>query len=394
MYGFVLLAALFMIVSTTVVFARNASAESTCGDVKTFFDWSCKSGENGIDTLLSDVMGWLAGGVGIAVMGGIIYGAILYTSAGGNAAQTTKGLKAIRNSAIALLLFFGAGNIIGYLAGGSNLSKVPAAQGFTTLLGQKGILDGVDFSSGGSIIIPISRLITNVMNLATFVVGMLAVLFVIWGGFQYLTSAGDSGKAAKGSQTITRSVIGLIIAIVGNVVVKIVETATGKTIATSGDIAPGSLGNWTISLSSILNQVYLIAGIIAVIMIIYAGIQYILSAGDAGKAKTSRQNITYSLIGIVVIILAYAITNFVTTNVAAPTDVASLAANITNIAFFAIGILAVIMIIISGLRYITSAGDAGKAKSSRQMLTNSLIGIVIAVLAYAIVSFVIEKLGA
>jgi heme O synthase-like polyprenyltransferase len=146
-------------------------------------------------------------------------------------------------------------------------------------------------------------------------------------------------------------------------------------------------------LSGILSQVYLIAGIVAVIMLVWAGIQYITSTGDPGKAKTARQNIVYSLTGLAVIICAYAITNFVTSNVNATTSPSALAANITSIGFLAVGILSVLVIIISGIRYVTSAGDPGRAKSARQTLTYALIGTMVAVFAYAIVSYLVGKIG-
>lgn len=62
---------------------------------------------------------------------------------------------------------------------------------------------------------------------------------------------------------------------------------------------------------SIFNVAYGIGGLIAVVMIIVGAIQYITSSGDAGKATKAKNTITYSIIGLVVIILATVITNFV-----------------------------------------------------------------------------------
>src|SRR3989344_5367146 len=54
----------------------------------------------------------------------------------------------------------------------------------------------------------------------------------------------------------------------------------------------------------------IIAGIAAVIMIIIGGLNYVTSGGDINKAKSARNKITYSLVGLVIIALAYSITNF------------------------------------------------------------------------------------
>lgn len=64
-----------------------------------------------------------------------------------------------------------------------------------------------------------------------------------------------------------------------------------------------------------LNIAYFIIGFLAVGMIIYAGIQYLTSNGDAGKAKKAQQTIIYAVAGLIVAIGAYAITNFVISNV-------------------------------------------------------------------------------
>ena len=54
-----------------------------------------------------------------------------------------------------------------------------------------------------------------------------------------------------------------------------------------------------------------VAALLAVIMIIIGGINYTTSAGDAGKAKKAKDTILYSVIGLVLAILAFAIVNFV-----------------------------------------------------------------------------------
>ena len=64
-------------------------------------------------------------------------------------------------------------------------------------------------------------------------------------------------------------------------------------------------------LSNILNLTYFIAGIVAVIVIIVAGIMYTSSGGDSGRIVIAKNALTYSLIGLVVVVSAFIITNFV-----------------------------------------------------------------------------------
>jgi hypothetical protein len=60
---------------------------------------------NGVWSLLLTAINILSAGVGIAAVGGIVYGSILYTSAGGNADQTKKAIEFIRNVIIGLLAY-------------------------------------------------------------------------------------------------------------------------------------------------------------------------------------------------------------------------------------------------------------------------------------------------
>lgn len=64
--------------------------------------------------------------------------------------------------------------------------------------------------------------------------------------------------------------------------------------------------------------------------------------------------------------------------------------NITNILLFVIGAVSVIMIIVGGLRYVTSGGDNSAVASAKNTIMYAVVGIVVAFAAYAIVNFVIN----
>lgn len=73
----------------------------------------------------------------------------------------------------------------------------------------------------------------------------------------------------------------------------------------------------------------------------------------------------------------------------------TLQTNITSIingVIGALGIVAVIIIIIGGVSYMTSSGDAGKVKKAKDTILYGVIGLVICVLAFAIVNFVIANI--
>lgn len=67
-------------------------------------------------------------------------------------------------------------------------------------------------------------------------------------------------------------------------------------------------------------------------------------------------------------------------------------AEITNLLLFIIGAIAVIMIIIGGIRYVTSSGDQAQTKSAKDTILYAVIGLVVAFMAYAIVNFVVGQI--
>ena len=73
-------------------------------------------------------------------------------------------------------------------------------------------------------------------------------------------------------------------------------------------------------------------------------------------------------------------------------DLTSLFRIVVNILLFLVGSLAVIMLVIGGLRYVTSNGDQNAVASAKNTILYAIIGIVVAFLAYAAVYFVIDQL--
>lgn len=64
--------------------------------------------------------------------------------------------------------------------------------------------------------------------------------------------------------------------------------------------------------------------------------------------------------------------------------------DILNVIIGAIGILAVGIVILGGVQYMTSSGDAGKVKKAKDTILYGIIGLIIVALAFAIVNFVIR----
>ncbi len=66
---------------------------------------------------------------------------------------------------------------------------------------------------------------------------------------------------------------------------------------------------------SLLMTVYIIAGIVAVVVIVIGGVRYTVSGGDPSGVKAAKDTVLYAVVGLIVVMMAAAITQFVINNV-------------------------------------------------------------------------------
>lgn len=72
----------------------------------------------------------------------------------------------------------------------------------------------------------ISDVIRGALNVISAIVGIVAVVMIIFGGYRYITAGGDSGKVSTAQTTIIYAIIGLIIVALAQVIVRFVLSQT------------------------------------------------------------------------------------------------------------------------------------------------------------------------
>ncbi len=91
------------------------------------------------------------------------------------------------------------------------------------------------------------------------------------------------------------------------------EKAGFSKVTEDGDGTTSSLMK---SVFGVINFALGAIGVLSVVMVIFGGFQYTISAGDSGKVTKAKNTILYGVIGLVIAMLAWAIVNFVITKVA------------------------------------------------------------------------------
>jgi hypothetical protein len=72
-------------------------------------------------------------------------------------------------------------------------------------------------------------------------------------------------------------------------------------------------------------------------------------------------------------------------------EIGPVVTTVINVLLFIVGVISVIMIIIGGIMYSTSAGDSGAVTKAKNTIMFAVVGLVVAFLAFAIVNWVIDQ---
>ena len=97
--------------------------------------------------------------------------------------------------------------------------------------GLSGIQQSFGFSSPLTGATTASQLAIQIINLMLMFSGIVAVFFIIIGGYQYLTAGGNSEQAEKGRTAVTNAIIGIVIIILSYVIINVIVNLVGNGLA-------------------------------------------------------------------------------------------------------------------------------------------------------------------
>lgn len=140
--------------------------------------------------------------------------------------------------------------------------------------------------------------------------------------------------------------------------------------------------------------------ILSIIFIIIGALLYITSAGNDGRLSTAKAAITAALIGLALGVAAPSFlkeiagilqwNNVNNATVTGALTLSQLAVRVLDFLLSIVGIIAIVMLVIGGVAYLTAAGDEGRAETGKKIVTYSVIGITIALSALVIVNQVVN----
>lgn len=182
-----------------------------------------------------------------------------------------------------------------------------------------------DFSS-------IQAVVASLINIAFMAAGLVAIIFLIIGGFRYITSSGNQEAIEGAKATIFNAIIGLIIIFLSFLIVNYIlgelgvaqvgvekaksapQFAADEGIVPEGDdkTIPNPIPDKDLQgiINSVFSIAYGLAGVVAIIYLIYGGYMYITSSGNPDASEAAKATIINSIIGLIIILTSYLIIRF------------------------------------------------------------------------------------
>lgn len=169
--------------------------------------------------------------------------------------------------------------------------------------------------------------------------------------------------------------------------------------------------------NSFLGIIFYLAAFLAFFWLVWGAFQYLFAGGNKEELAKARARITYAVIGLIIVILSFAMAQFVqqvlkpqrgtpitlvSTSYAVDIgrefafgDIRSLGQGTNRLIAPAFSIAAagvVIYFLIGAFKFLTSGGDKNQVAGAREMITHAIIGFIILMFAFFILQFVLSNL--
>lgn len=256
-----------------------------------------------------------------------------------------------------------------------------------------------------------TQLVWGIINNVRYIIGAVAIMFIVYAGFRMVTGWGDESVYQKQRNTLLWSIIGLAVVGLSGEFARIFTVQCVQVPGQAGTCIEGGFlkdPNAIIRTAVMFDQrtqiiitfIKYFIGSVAVIMIISNGMRMITMGSSEEKLARDKKNLAYSVIGLILIVIADNIisgvfyqmdkTRYPSVGGAQPAvNAAQGVAEIVGITNYIVtfaGVLAVFALIVGGVLYITAGGKEELLNKARKLIFAALLGIVIIYGAFAIVS--------
>lgn len=171
--------------------------------------------------------------------------------------------------------------------------------------------------------------ISAIIPYAYVIAGILVFIYLLIGGFRFITSGGDKQAITEAREQIYAALIGFAIIFASYFLLQLAEVIFGfkvtslitsvhaqapVNIGQNFKLGSNPIGNIFASLTDtsklttlIVRLLFAGAGVTFIFVVIIGGLRYIFSGGDSQNTAAARSQIFFALIGLLIVITAYVI---------------------------------------------------------------------------------------
>jgi hypothetical protein len=256
----------------------------------------------------------------------------------------------------------------------------------------------------------ISEFVNGLIRNAKFILGAVAVLFIMLSALKLIISQGNDDTITKQKNAITYGIIGLLIIGFGDEFAKVmsVACAPGETQCARGGFLKDP--NNIIQQAALFKQEtrifitfikYSIGGI-AIFMLVRNGIRLIGLAGSEESVAFDKKNLIYTSVGLLLIILASTVidkvlfivdpSKYSSAGLAPainPTRGIQEVIGFTNLVVTFVAPIAILMLIVGAIMYATAGGKEEQMTKAKRLILLAIGGMVVIYGAFAIVTTIV-----
>lgn len=256
-------------------------------------------------------------------------------------------------------------------------------------------LELLTFGEEGEGALSIVAAIQRFLDFFKLIVTPIAILFCVVMGVRMVAAGSESEEMVTKSKNYIRYAIeGLIVIFVADSAVEVFFGAEGDVLR-GGESGAQEFGRGASTLfRGIYGLIQVVIGSIAVFMLITAGMRYVGGSASDDQINKAKKQITWALVGLFVIgVSEFVIKDiiFADTGTELGVDEAKqFFAQITNFIAGTIGTLSFLFLFYAGYLYSTASVNEDNAAKAKKIIIGCILGIILALAAFAITSTIVE----
>jgi hypothetical protein len=240
----------------------------------------------------------------------------------------------------------------------------------------------------------ITSAILYLADMFKYLIGTVAIIIIVASGVRLVTAGKDIEQVAdKQKENLKYGFLGLIVIMLSDVAVKQVFYGDAGEIYRSEAEVKMAAQRGSDQIQGLYNMLEYFVGAIAILFIVIAGFRLVTSAGDEEVIKKSKKQVTWAVLGIVLVGLS----ELVIKDIVFPNQGSQLLnvdrgkeliINMTNFISAFLATLAVGLFMYGGFLYVTDVGKGDNTGNAKKIFMGAIIGLLVAMGAYSLVNTV------